>query len=105
MPEGPSIVILKEELSPFNGKKLVDVSGNAKIDLERMKGKKIIDMRSWGKHFLICFDGFFITLQMCIVCPECVVKIKLKHTGHRMRRSFFCVNCQEPYKKTGLFSS
>lgn len=64
MPEGPSIVILREELSQFKGKKVLCVSGNAKIDIHRMKGKKIIDMRSWGKHFLICFDGFFIRIHL-----------------------------------------
>jgi endonuclease-8 len=64
MPEGPSIVILKEELSAFIGKKVIRVEGNAKIDLQRMKGKKIIDMKSWGKHFLIVFDDFFIRIHL-----------------------------------------
>jgi endonuclease-8 len=64
MPEGPSIVILREELSQFKGKKVLAVSGNAKIELERMKGKKILDMRSWGKHFLICFYDFFIRIHL-----------------------------------------
>ncbi|HEX8515490.1 MAG TPA: DNA-formamidopyrimidine glycosylase family protein [Bacteroidia bacterium] len=64
MPEGPSIVILKEELSGFIGKKVLEVSGNAKIDLLRMKGKKISDIQSWGKHCLISFDGFFIRIHL-----------------------------------------
>jgi endonuclease-8 len=64
MPEGPSIVILREELNKFKGKKILKISGNAKIDLQRMKGLKILDIRSWGKHFLICFDGFFIRIHL-----------------------------------------
>ncbi|MDF2438394.1 MAG: Formamidopyrimidine-DNA glycolase [Bacteroidota bacterium] len=64
MPEGPSIVILKEELLRFRGKKIREVSGNAKIDLQRLKGKKITDIRSWGKHFLISFDNFFIRIHL-----------------------------------------
>jgi endonuclease-8 len=64
MPEGPSIVILREELSMFIGKKVSRVSGNAKIDLQRLKGKTIIDMKTWGKHFLICFDDFFIRIHL-----------------------------------------
>ncbi|MCW3072497.1 MAG: endonuclease [Bacteroidetes bacterium] len=64
MPEGPSIVILREELSQFKGKKVLHVSGNAKIELERMKGKKVLDMRSWGKHFLMSFDDFFIRIHL-----------------------------------------
>jgi hypothetical protein len=32
MPEGPSIVILKEAVQSFKGKKVKEVSGNSKID-------------------------------------------------------------------------
>ncbi|MDB5272079.1 MAG: Formamidopyrimidine-DNA glycolase [Chitinophagaceae bacterium] len=64
MPEGPSIVILKEELQSFKGKKVVEVSGNAKIDLQRMQNATILDFKSWGKHFLICFDGFFLRIHL-----------------------------------------
>ena len=58
MPEGPSIVILKEEVRIFKGKKVITVAGNTRIEKERMAGLKIIDFKSWGKHFLICFPGF-----------------------------------------------
>jgi endonuclease-8 len=33
MPEGPSIVILKEEVHPFKGKKILEVSGNSKSNI------------------------------------------------------------------------
>ena len=64
MPEGPSIVILKDEVNKFTGKKIISVSGNAKVDIARLKGKKIIDIKSWGKHFLICFDDFTVRIHM-----------------------------------------
>ena len=64
MPEGPSIVILKEAIGRFNGKKVVTAKGNAKIDMKRMEGKTIRSIRSWGKHLLICFDGFFIRIHL-----------------------------------------
>ena len=57
MPEGPSIVILKEEVSKFIGKKIIKASGNAKFDKTPLINKKIIDFRSWGKHFLISVKG------------------------------------------------
>jgi len=63
MPEGPSIVILKEEAAPFTGKKVIEASGNAKIDIARMKGKKILAFKSWGKQFLICFPGFTVRVH------------------------------------------
>ncbi|MGN6420394.1 MAG: hypothetical protein ACTHMC_22995, partial [Pseudobacter sp.] len=55
MPEGPSIVILKEQLAPFEGKKVIAVAGNTKIfNLQDLKNKTPT-FKSWGKHFLICF--------------------------------------------------
>jgi endonuclease-8 len=63
MPEGPSIVLLKEEVQQFTGKKIIDVSGNSKIELHRLAGQKIIAFKSWGKHFLICFKGFFVRIH------------------------------------------
>src|ERR1700751_858391 len=64
MPEGPSIVILKEELEPFVGKKIISVTGNAKIDIQRLLNKKITVIKSWGKHLLICFDDFYIRIHL-----------------------------------------
>ena len=62
MPEGPSIVILKEQVRQFRGKKILHVSGNSKIDYHKLQGKKVVDFKSWGKHFLVCCKG--ITLRV-----------------------------------------
>jgi endonuclease-8 len=62
MPEGPSLVILKEELQPFKGKKIVTVTGNSKENIQQLQGQKIIDFKTWGKHFLICFKD--VTLRI-----------------------------------------
>ena len=62
MPEGPSIVILKEEVQAFKGKKILNVSGNSKIDYQQLQNKTVIDFKSWGKHFLVCCKG--ITLRV-----------------------------------------
>jgi len=64
MPEGPSIIILKEAIQQFKGKKVIAVDGNAKIDLQRIAGKKITDIRSWGKHTLICFKDFTLRIHL-----------------------------------------
>ena len=62
MPEGPSIVILKEEVQAFKGKKILQVSGNSKIDYQQLQNKTVTDFKSWGKHFLVCCKG--ITLRV-----------------------------------------
>lgn len=61
--EGPSLVILKEEIKSFKGKKIREVSGNTTIEKERFKNKTARDFKSWGKHFLICFDRFFVRIH------------------------------------------
>lgn len=61
--EGPSLVILKKELTPFKGKRIVSVLGNAKIDQQRLAGQRVKAFRSWGKHFLIVFKGFALRIH------------------------------------------
>jgi len=63
MPEGPSIIILKEAVQSFIGKKIKLAEGNTKIDLSRLNNKTIKDFKSWGKHFLICFNGFTVRIH------------------------------------------
>lgn len=63
MPEGPSIVLLKEAVKQFTGEKIIAVSGNTTIDQSLLLNKKIIDFKSWGKHFLICFKGFTLRVH------------------------------------------
>ncbi len=66
MPEGPSIVILKEEVQIFQGKKIFNVSGNSKIDYQQLQNKTITDFKSWGKHFLICCKGITVRVHFML---------------------------------------
>lgn len=63
MPEGPSLLIAKEVMIPFKGKKIIAVSGNSKIGIERLLNKKLLDIKTWGKHLLFCFDTFSIRVH------------------------------------------
>lgn len=66
MPEGPSIVILKEAVQLFKGKKIIAVSGNSKIDQGRLLNQKVVDFKSWGKHFIICFKDFAVRVHFML---------------------------------------
>ncbi|HYG53538.1 MAG TPA: endonuclease [Flavobacteriales bacterium] len=67
MPEGPSIVILKEAAKQFAGKKVISASGNSKqIAFDKINGNKIIAFKSWGKHFLICFPTFTLRVHFLL---------------------------------------
>ena len=63
MPEGPSIVIVKENIEFLVGKKVTAVAGNTKIDLHRMDGQQLQQILTWGKHLLLCFDGFTLRVH------------------------------------------
>lgn len=66
MPEGPSIVILKELVEKFKGKKIIAAKGNAKIDKDRLTNKNIIAFKSWGKQFFICLTGLNIRIHFLL---------------------------------------
>jgi endonuclease-8 len=63
MPEGPSIVILKEKMNYLKNKIVSEASGYAEIDMEALSHKKILDFKSWGKNFFICFNDFTIRIH------------------------------------------
>lgn len=56
--EGPSLFLAANQLKPFRGKTVLSVSGNTKIEKERILKKKVRDIFSWGKHLVIQFDKF-----------------------------------------------
>lgn len=67
MPEGPSIVILKELLQPFAGKIIRNAEGNTKaFDLSLLPGKRVLFFKSWGKHLLIGFQDFTIKIHLML---------------------------------------
>lgn len=64
--EGPSLVILTEELKLFLNKKILAVSGNSTKDITRLEGKTIKEIKSWGKHLIIQFDKFAIRIHFLL---------------------------------------
>lgn len=64
MPEGPSLVIIKDLLAPLiTGKKILEASGNAKVDMLLFEAKKVRSVRTWGKHLLIVLPGSTIRIH------------------------------------------
>lgn len=48
--EGPSLVILREELRPFVGKPVIEVSGNTTLEVAHFAGQKLTWVKTWGKQ-------------------------------------------------------
>lgn len=63
MPEGPSMVILKEAISTFKDKKILSARGNANIDMQSLVNKKVLTFRTWGKQFFISLKGINIRIH------------------------------------------
>lgn len=61
--EGPSLVILREELTFLKGQKVIAAEGNASIPMDRIVGRKIKSFKSFGKHLLIQFHSFTIRIH------------------------------------------
>lgn len=66
MPEGPTLIILKEEVQQFKGQKIIEVNGNSKIDQQDLLNKKIVDFKTWGKHFLICLPKYTLRVHFLL---------------------------------------
>ncbi len=72
MPEGPSLLILKEELQAFKGKKIISVSGNSKLEIHRLE----------KAH----------TKKTCIECNGPMIKEYLGKTDRRTFGHGICFN-------------
>jgi len=65
MPEGPSIVILREQTANFAGRTIVHASGNSKgVDFDALAGQPVRALRSWGKHFLIQLPNVALRIHL-----------------------------------------
>jgi endonuclease-8 len=64
MPEGPSIILMKENLQEFVGKKVTEVSGNAKFEKEPLIGKTLLEIRTFGKQTYLVFDGVSVRIHL-----------------------------------------
>lgn len=66
MPEGPTLVILKEALQPFKNRKVLQVEGNSKMPIQRMQSKMLLEIRTWGKQLLLRFSGFTLRIHFLL---------------------------------------
>ena len=94
MPEGPSILILKESITPlFKNKKIISASGNARIEMDRLTGKKIDDIRSWGKQLFIFVNNDIIRIHLLMfgtysideqIRPATSIRLALQTSKHTL---------------------
>lgn len=64
--EGPSLVLAAELLQSFAGKKIVEVSGDTKIGKERLFGRTVLSIFSYGKYLYFQFDTFALRVHFML---------------------------------------
>lgn len=66
MPEGPSLIILKDKLKSFTGKKVTAAGGYTDMPTAWIKNKKLIEIKTWGKHLLLCFENGTVRIHLML---------------------------------------
>lgn len=64
MPEGPSILLMKEALQCFCGQQVLDTTGNAKFDIASLKGKTLLEIKTFGKQTYLVFDKVNVRIHL-----------------------------------------
>ncbi|MBH1959928.1 MAG: hypothetical protein I8H68_07435 [Flavobacteriia bacterium] len=64
MPEGPSILFLKNKLQRFKGKTVSEASGYSEMDKSAIDHVKILDIETYGKNLFFVFKDFFVGVHL-----------------------------------------
>lgn len=64
MPEGPSIILMKENLQPFVGQQVTEASGNAQFYKEPFVGQTLLEVRTFGKQTYLVFENAAIRIHL-----------------------------------------
>ena len=83
MPEGPSILLLKNQLQHFTGKTVKKAGGYGPMETRWIKGKKLLEIKTWGKHLLFVFSKATVKVHLGLFGEILVDERK------KVNRSFF----------------
>src|SRR5574338_1124102 len=64
--EGPSLYLAARQLKPFRGQTVLSVSGNTKIEKERLLGKNVRTIFPRGKHLVLQFEDFALRVHFML---------------------------------------
>lgn len=64
MPEGPSILFLKNKLQRYKGKMVSEASGYGEMDKSKIENIKLLDIDTYGKNLLFVFQDIFVGVHL-----------------------------------------
>ena len=76
MPEGPSILFLKNKLQRYKGKMVTEASGYGDLDKSGMTNIKLEDIDAYGKNLLFVFKDFFVGVHLGLFGSMLINKTK-----------------------------
>lgn len=83
MPEGPSILHLKDELQHFKSRLVKQAGGYGDMPTAWITGKKLLDIKTWGKHLLLVFTNGTVRIHLGLFGDILINERK------KINRSFF----------------
>jgi len=64
MPEGPTIVLMKEDLQKFVGEKVTEVIGSEVLETSEIKGEILREIKTFGKQTFLIFDTIIFKVHL-----------------------------------------
>jgi endonuclease-8 len=64
MPEGPTIVLMKEDLQKFVGEKVLEVTGSEVPKNSKIKGEILREIKTFGKQTFLIFDTIIFKVHL-----------------------------------------
>jgi endonuclease-8 len=83
MPEGPSILHLRNQLLSFKGKVVKEAGGYGPMPTAWINGRKLLDIKTWGKHLLFMFSNGTVRVHLGLFGDVLVSERK------KVNRSFY----------------
>ncbi|SFQ37637.1 DNA-formamidopyrimidine glycosylase family protein [Parafilimonas terrae] len=83
MPEGPSILHIRNQLLPFKNRVVKKAGGYGPMPAGWINGKKLLDIKTWGKHLLLLFANGTVRVHLGLFGDILINERK------KVNRSFF----------------
>src|SRR6187402_2568492 len=66
MPEGPSLIYIKNEIAHLTGRKVTAAGGYTPMETDWLIGKKLLEVKTWGKHLLLRFGNGTVRIHLML---------------------------------------
>ena len=64
MPEGPTIVLMKEDLQKFVGEKIIEADGSEISEVHNVQGQVLREIKTFGKQTYLIFDTIIFKIHL-----------------------------------------